>query len=1210
MGREGAQRSLPRARDARHRRTGARARHTWSRTRAGTPEARRGTLTAGGVEVSNPAFRGIRRASWLRPLPSAAAARWWNASPGRVWGRLHGMPRAFDRTLLDRSRRERPSFHGSGRQVPSVRVTMRQENPSSGGSGARSRGAEDAPEPASTSGSRQSTSGACPRASADQLWGLIDEPSSAGAELHDHVARCPLCRESLGTIRRLHEGLQSIAKSSESPPPDRIGEYRIVRTLGSGGMGIVYEARQISTARRVALKVMQPAGATSRARLTAFRREIAALGRLGHASIAGVHDAGVTERGQLYLVMDLVDGERLDRYCEARGTALPLRARVALLAHIADAVHHAHQRGVIHRDLKPANVLVDAEGRPHVLDFGLARFLDPVDDVTLTHTLARLEPAGTLPYMSPEALRGDDASLDVRTDVYALGVLLYQLLTGRLPYGRPTTASAALQAFAGTPAQHPSKVDARIPRELGDVVLKAVAIVPDARYGSAAALADDLGRFLAGEAVAARPAGYGYRVRVFVRLHKALVAAVLVSFAAVLAGAGLAWNGLVEARRQRDEMGRMTGILTGVLGRADPGRAGAPLTVRDIFERIATPLEGAAAVFDRPSLAEAELRMLVGVGLRDVQELERSLPHLRRAIDLSQRILGPAHPKTVAARLALGTALFALLTPRGGWNAAVDPAVPEEARAVLGENVARFEAGEVPLTVDVVGSLRTLAFLGPVDRAKPLAGAGWVLTGEISLARALALVRTLPESDARASEEGWLLTELGGFPNGVEELDTCVERGRAGLAMRESLALRQTGAVRTWDVDQAVCFLSSTVAKRALSLAPEETDADEAIALARRACELARSPWIGSHWGDRGYRCMALGTKLLVTRHEPRLAAGAFEEALAALHDADVDLRRPHRRLEILAHLVRAWHAAAEPQREREASQAFAAELAALADDPARRADALWDLAIAARQDQCPADEVRLIGEHVVACAEAAGRTGGRAPEAELRWVECLERVGRLADAAARCHELLTRLDGEFGPEAPAVIRARVALASARAWLGDRVEPSELAHLAQLATDHAKDEPVVIEALRVEGLVRADLGDLAQAEDRLRRAVALGRGWQKKGAEQFALAEWALARVLGTRGARAEGRRWLEDAYARARVAFGDGYWQAALVRCEMARWLVASDPERAATIAAEAFPVLCAALGDGHRFVVEFRSCLRADDAGPTERAASSSNR
>ena len=251
-------------------------------------------------------------------------------------------------------------------------------------------------------------------------------------------------------------GLAAEVVTEPEAVPDRIGRYRIVRKIGEGGMGVVYEAEQENPRRTVALKVIRP-GVASRQLLGRFRFEAQVLGRLHHPGIAQIYEAGTAvipgaDRWQgehPYLVMEYIRGRPLNEFVESSG--LRTRERLELVAKTCDAVHHAHQKGVIHRDLKPANILVTEDGQPKVLDFGVARLTDSdVQMTTLRTDVGQL--IGTISYMSPEQVAGDSQELDTLSDVYALGVICYQTLTGRLPRDiLDDAAERAGQDFADQP---------------------------------------------------------------------------------------------------------------------------------------------------------------------------------------------------------------------------------------------------------------------------------------------------------------------------------------------------------------------------------------------------------------------------------------------------------------------------------------------------------------------------------------------------------------------------------------------------------------------------------------------------------------------------------------------------------------------------------------------------------------------------------------
>jgi WD40 repeat protein/predicted Ser/Thr protein kinase len=396
----------------------------------------------------------------------------------------------------------------------------------------------------------------------------------------------------------------------------QVGRYRVLRLIAEGGMGVVYEAEQDNPRRHVALKVIRT-GLASPALLTRFRHEAQILGRLHHPGIAPIYEAGVAEDGQPFFAMEFIRGRPLDEY--ARQRALPLRERLALLARVCDAVQHAHDQGVIHRDLKPANILVEESGQPKVLDFGVARATDAdlVTGAGLTRTGQLL---GTPNYMSPEQVTGNPAAIDQRADVYALGVILFELAAHRPPYqleGRPLAEVARLIL-----EEEPPRLGSVNPELRGDVetiVAKALAKDPARRYPSAAELGADLRRWLAHEPIRARPPSALYQVRQFARRHKALVGGVVATGLALvlgLVGTILFAVGEARQRRQADEEKREAQFQTyrariaaavGALAMHDVADArrqldAAPQDVRDWeWRHLHSRLDDSAAVLPLPA---------------------------------------------------------------------------------------------------------------------------------------------------------------------------------------------------------------------------------------------------------------------------------------------------------------------------------------------------------------------------------------------------------------------------------------------------------------------------------------------------------------------------------------------------------------------------------------------------------------------------------
>ncbi len=315
-----------------------------------------------------------------------------------------------------------------------------------------------------------------------------------------------------------------------------IGRYKVVRVLGEGGMGSVFLAEQDKPTRLVALKVIRP-GVASANLLRRFEHEAQVLGRLQHPGIAQIYEAGTADTGegaQPYFVMEYVRGRSLMEY--AQGSQLGTRQRLELLAKICDAVQHAHQKGIIHRDLKPGNILVTEEGQPKILDFGVARATDAdIQATTIQTDVGQL--VGTIPYMSPEQAGGDVTELDTRSDVYALGVLGYELLAGRLPYDlSKKMIHEAVRVIREDDPTPLSSIDRVFRGDVETIIAKALQKERTRRYQNASDLAGDIRRYLTDQPIVARPPSVGYQLSKFTKRNKALVAGVAAVFIVLVGG--------------------------------------------------------------------------------------------------------------------------------------------------------------------------------------------------------------------------------------------------------------------------------------------------------------------------------------------------------------------------------------------------------------------------------------------------------------------------------------------------------------------------------------------------------------------------------------------------------------------------------------------------------------------------------------------------
>ncbi len=457
----------------------------------------------------------------------------------------------------------------------------------------------------------------------------------------------------------------------------RLGPWRIESKLGEGGMATVYLGVRDDGEfhQQVAIKIFGY-GADRSDLLERFRAERQILASLDHPNIARLLDGGTTEDGLPYLVMEHIDGIPIDRYCTERN--LGIDARIDLFRQVCAAVQYAHQNLVVHRDIKPSNILVTPEGRPHLLDFGIAKLLEgSAFSSMLTITGQRLM---TPHYASPEQVEGK--AVTTASDVYSLGVLLYVLLTGRLPYRidpdrmgavqqavleqepeRPSTAVGRSSPGNGSAAPVTADRDRRLVRrlagDLDNIVLMALRKEPLRRYASVELLSEDLRLDREGMPVRARPATLGYRTAKFVGRHPLGVGLAASTFLLVLALAIVMTIQAVRLARQRDEIRRerdkavaVARLLEDVFSVSDPGEArGETITARELLDQGAARVQ--AELKDQPEV-QAALAMTIGEAYRGLGLNDRSLPLLEKSLALRREVYGEEHPEVAESLEALG----------------------------------------------------------------------------------------------------------------------------------------------------------------------------------------------------------------------------------------------------------------------------------------------------------------------------------------------------------------------------------------------------------------------------------------------------------------------------------------------------------------------------------------------------------------------------
>jgi eukaryotic-like serine/threonine-protein kinase len=476
-----------------------------------------------------------------------------------------------------------------------------------------------------------------------------------------------------------------------------IGNYQLIKQIGSGGMGQVWWAKQTQPIhRKVAIKLIKR-GLTSKEVVARFEAERQVLAVMDHPSIAKVFDGGTTVHGEPYLVMEYVDGVPITEFCELY--RIGLEQRLQLFIQVCGAVQHAHQKGIIHRDLKPSNILVcrssAEQAQPKVIDFGLAKVFQsqllPIDHPNMTYAGQVL---GTPQYMSPEQANGNISDIDTRADIYALGVILYELLTATTPLAsddiRTLSLSQILDRICNLEPPRPSSrlvtrkkttsqpiLDGRssrrfeiaLQRDLDWIVMKSIEKSRDRRYNTVSDLVEDLSRFLSGSPISARPPSLVYKLGKFARKHRLLLGAIIVCVATVLFGVVGILMALQETRRKAEAAFTATEILASVFDDANIRRLKDP--TQTLQSTLASRLEIAADRLDQEELGDpvrqAQLQLRLGAAMlsldrpqRAVLILESACPVLSQRTGLSSKQTLECNSYLAEAYLALGKADLAL----------------------------------------------------------------------------------------------------------------------------------------------------------------------------------------------------------------------------------------------------------------------------------------------------------------------------------------------------------------------------------------------------------------------------------------------------------------------------------------------------------------------------------------------------------------------
>lgn len=475
---------------------------------------------------------------------------------------------------------------------------------------------------------------------------------------------------------------------SEFTAPDFIGKivgnYLLTDVIASGGMGTVYRARRADNEfdKVVAVKLIQR-DVTTHSILQRFHQERQVLADLEHPYITRLIDGGATKDGMPYLVMEYVQGKRIDKYCDE--LHLPILERLNIFTKVCEAVHFAHQNLIVHRDLKPNNIFVTSDGKPKLLDFGISKLLVEVTTLVGNDATQTVVRAMTPRYASPEQIRGD--VITTSSDIYSLGIILYELLTGHRPYclekssmfdqqqvicdqnptmpsmiveiveeittGNGSTTTITPEHVSILRCEQPRQLQKRLRGDLDNIILMAMQKEPNRRYASALQMSEDIQRYLTGMPILARKDTISYRLSKFVKRNKALVSTVVVLVITLLTGIMGTMTGMQHAKRERDVALKTTSFLQELYTTADPYRKGRDTTILELLEDSTQRIE--SELHDQP-LVQASVYDAIARAYGALWYWPEAAPHAEKALKLNRKLYHDDHAKIIDSKILLGRA--------------------------------------------------------------------------------------------------------------------------------------------------------------------------------------------------------------------------------------------------------------------------------------------------------------------------------------------------------------------------------------------------------------------------------------------------------------------------------------------------------------------------------------------------------------------------